>query len=198
MAALTIHTAPQRVLTAAAMRLHCRIDHTAEDALLEAYIDAAQRQAEEISGRAIGETVYALRLSRFPAAGEPIMLPRPRCKSLDQVTWITPDGTTHTAEEEDFQLGLHLEPALIYPLPFQRWPETSTRHVNAVTIMYTAGETSPQPMILQALRLAVADWYQHREASLEATVSRLPNGSERLLTGVRFRSGALQRFLAEH
>lgn len=197
MASLTINTPPQRALTAAQIRLHSRIDHTAEDALLEAYIDAAQRQAEEITGRPVGETVYALRLSEFPAGNEPILLPRPPCKSVDLLTWIDRNGQPQTAEAEDLQIGLHCEPARIYPLPGQRWPATSPHHADAVTVMFTAGGTTINPMVLQAIRLAVADWYEHRESTVEGTVSRLPNGFERLLGGVRFRSRRLQRFLSE-
>jgi uncharacterized phiE125 gp8 family phage protein len=198
MASLIVTVPAALALPASALRGHCRVDHDGEDGIIEDFIAAAQRQAEEVSGRAIGETAYQLRLNRFPVGAEPILLPRPRAVTIDAVEYLAADGTLTDLPAESRQDDIYGEPARIYPACESQWPATQAGAINAVVISFTAGSDLIDPMVLQAIRLAVADWYEHRENTVEKTVSRLPNGFDRLLGGVRFRSRELQRFLDSH
>ncbi|WP_437193559.1 head-tail connector protein [Planctomicrobium sp. SH527] len=198
MASLITLTPAPLPLSASEIRQQSRIDDTGEDALIEEYIAAASRLAEEASGRPVGETVYQLRLNRFPDQGEPILLPRPRTITVDSISYLDASGESQSLTAPSRQDDLFSEPARIYPAVGSSWPMTQSGAFNAVTITFTAGSQIVDPLVLQAIRLAVGDWFEHRENSVEKTVSRLPLGFDRLLNGVRFRSRELQRFLHTH
>lgn len=185
-------------LTVSDIRQQCRIDDPGEDALIEEYIAAASRLAEEASGRPVGESVYQLRLNRFPDQEEPILLPRPRTLTVESMTYLDASGESQSLPAPLRQDDVFSEPARIYPAVGSSWPATQDGSFNAVTITFTAGSQIVDPLVLQAIRLAVGDWFEHRENSVEKTVSRLPLGFDRLLNGVRFRSRELQRFLDSH
>ena len=200
MASLKIITRPAALLTTAQARAQCRIDDTFENDLLDAYIAAAQSEAERVTGRAIGATVYRLTLDCFPDIGEPILLPRPPLVSVDAISYIDAAGDAATLDPEaDIIIDADGEPARLVPLVGNSWPDTQTDRLAAVTITYTAGvDADIDPVVLQAVRLAVAGWYEHREHVVEGSVSNLPNGFDRLLSMIRFRDRDLTRFLAEH
>lgn len=198
MSSLIVYTAPSAVLTAAQLRAQARVDAEEESDLLLAFLAAASRQAEEITGRPVGTTVYELRLDSFPAGDDPILLPRPKCVSIDLLSYRDQTGSAQTIAGGSRQDDVHSQPARIFPAAGSTWPATWAHGGPVVTVRFTAGTVTPEATVLQALRLAVGDWFEHREATVEGTVSRLPNGFERLLKSTRFRSRELERFLAEH
>jgi len=201
MASLVVLTPPPLPLSAADIRAQCRIDDNGEDALLEEYIAAASREAEEITGRPVGETVYQLRLNRFPLDGDPILLPRPRAVTVESVTYTDQSGESQELPAESRQDDLFSEPARIYPAVESQWPETLAGAINVVVITFTAGAEIVDPLFLQAIRLAVGDWYEHRESTVDGKLTQLPslpNGFDRLLRTLRFRSRELERFLMDH
>lgn len=202
MASLTIVTRPTAILTTAAAREQCRIDDTFENDLLDAYIAAAQREAELILGRPVGQTVYRLALDQFPDDDEPILIPRPPLVSVDSIAYDDADGNAATLDvNTDVQVDAWGEPGRIVPAVSTRWPDTQTDKINCVRIQFTAGSNDADEVgqeVIQALRLAVAGWYENREDVTEGSLSTLPNGFGRLLRLNCFRDRDLDRFLADH
>ncbi len=198
MSGLTIISPADPVLSAEQARAQARIDHTSEDDLLTAYVAAAMAEAEEITGRALWRTGYQLTLGRFPPGREPILCPRPRLVTVDAITYRDADGAEQALDPDGLQLDGSGEPGRLVPAVGTGWPSTQAGAAVAVTIEFTAGPEDPDPLGVQAVRLAVADWFEHREAVTEGAVSRLPNGFERLLHVRRFRHRGLSRFLADY
>lgn len=199
MSTLEAITPAAAVLETAAARLHCRIDHTDEDTLLDAYIAAAMVRAEELSGRPVAETVYRLTLDAFPAGGGPILLPRPPVTSVDAVSYLDRDGNSQALTVGNLQVDTRSQPARILPAVNAAWPATQSGAVNVVTVTYTAAPTAAQSAaIVQAVRLAVGDWFEHREDVIDGSVSTIPNGFDRLLRAIRFRDQRLATFLNTH
>lgn len=200
MSALEIITPATPPVEVVELRQQCRIDHADEDSLLRDYLAAALELVADASGLAIGRTVYQLTLDGFPVGGV-VLLPRPPAVSVEAVAWTDSDGVDQTLDDPqtDLQCDLASRPARLLPLPGQQWPPTDPRRLNSVRITYTAGRDDGVPQrALQAVRLTAATWFAHRESITPQRLSRLPDGAERLLSGIRFRSVALRRFLSEH
>lgn len=201
MSSLSIITRPLPLLQTGDLRLHCRIDDTFEDDLIDAYQAAAQRECELILGRPVGQTVYRYILDRFPDADEPILLPRPPLVSVDSIAYTDAAGAGQTLDTgADVQVDQYGEPARIFPAVGATWPQTQTDKINAVVIQFTAGSDDADEVgqeTIQAIRMAVANWYKHREPAAETSLSTIPNGFFRLLKLNAFRSPELSQFLAE-
>lgn len=164
------------------------------------YVLAAMREAELITGRAIGETVYRLTLDRFPDLGEPILIPRPPLVSIDSLTYYDTNGDSQTLDvNADLQVDTDSEPGRIWPAVSTAWPDTQTDRINSVVITFTAGSADDvDPEIIQAIALAVAGWFENREDTVEGSVAKLPNGFDRLCRIATFRDRDLTKFLDEH
>lgn len=187
------------VLSVAHCRKQCRIDDTFEDALIEGYIAAAQREAALVSGRAVGQTVYRLALDQFPDDGEPILLPHPPIVSVTSLDYTDTNGSAASLDlSTDVQLDTWHEPGRIHPVA-STWPDIDTDKINNVVITYTAGvDVGVDSELLQAIRLAVAGWYENREDVSESSLTTLPNGFDRLARLNAFRSSELVKFLSDH
>lgn len=197
MSALTVVTAPSLPLSAADIRLHSRIDAADEDVLLADYVAAAAEAVASHIGRPVGVTQYRLALDCFPCGD--LLLPRPPAVTVDEIAYTDSAGDPQTLDPEtDVQIDLAGEPARLRPLVDAAWPDTQADAVNAVQVTFTAGQTAVSPAVLQAIRLLVGTWYEHRESVTEKTVSQLPDGVARLLAGQRFRDKRLNDFLAAH
>lgn len=168
--------------------------------MLSRYVLAAMREAELITGRAIGETVYRLTLDRFPDLGEPILIPRPPLVSIDSLTYYDTNGDSQTLDvNADLQVDTDSEPGRIWPAVSTAWPDTQTDRINSVVITFTAGSADDvDPEIIQAIALAVAGWFENREDTVEGSVAKLPNGFDRLCRIATFRDRDLTKFLDEH
>lgn len=149
-------------------KAQCRIEpeDDTEDALLEAYIDAATRRLDGeagLLGRCLIEQEWLLILESFSPA---ISLPLPPTIGVNSITYVDPTGEHVTIDPERYRVtGLGtLGGATIRPRG--SWPATAGP--DAVTIEFTAGFGSdpadvPAPL-RQAIREDVAAMYQHREA----------------------------------
>lgn len=197
MSALTVLNAPSLPLTAAEIRLHSRIDAADEDSLLEDYVAAAAEAVAAHIGRPVGVTQYRLSLDCFPCGD--LLLPRPPAVSVDALDYTDSAGAAQSLDAaSDVQVDLESEPARIRPLVDADWPETQTDAVSAVQVTFTAGRAVVSPAVLQAIRLLVGTWYEHRESVTERSLGELPDGVARLLAGQRFRSKRLNDFLSAH
>ena len=180
-------------ITSAEAKSHMRVDHNADDTLIAALIKAARQYLEEISGRALINQTWTLKLDGFPGCGKdrrnisplytsdryrwrsqlPIILPRAPLSSVSSIAYVDEDGASQTWGSSNYVVDSAGEPGAVYPAEGVEYPDTDDRP-NAVTVTYVAGygaaaSAVPQP-IKQALLLLVAQWYEHREVSLVGTM----------------------------
>ena len=172
---LTLITPPaDEPVALADAKAFLRVEHTADDALIEEFLAAARRRydgREGQLGRALVTQTWELRLDAFPA-GE-IEVPLPPLQSIDSVSFVAPGGTSMSLTEgTDFRADTYSEPGRISPI--DGWPKTADR-LNAVTIQFTAGYGAPADVPHQlktAILQTVATWYDTSRASVVVDMGR--------------------------
>jgi uncharacterized phiE125 gp8 family phage protein len=164
-------------ITLAEAKLHLRVDHSEEDALISALIAAARTECENRLQRTLITTGWTWPLDAFPAGGGLLVPPMPPLITVGAIQYVDTDGATQTLSGSGL---LHIdpisEPGRIAPVSGS-WPATADR-INAVTITYTAGygpaEADVPAPIRQWLLLAIGDMYANRERSAERP--KVPQG----------------------
>ena len=179
-------------ITRAEAKSHLRVEHTNDDDLIDVLISAATGYVEEFTGRQLVEATWKLTLDEF---SETIRLPRPPLISVDSIEYVDVDGATQTLTVmTDYYVDDRSFLARIKPAYGESWP--STREVmEAVIITYTCGYARLEGVgsgsgsgsgdgsesadyvpdaIKAAIKLLVADMYEHREARLETRIEDNP------------------------
>ncbi|KKL96986.1 hypothetical protein LCGC14_1839010 [marine sediment metagenome] len=181
--ALSINVAPavEPVSTADA-KLHLRVDHAAEDALINTLIAAARQSAELFTGRAFITTTFTLTLDSFPSV---IIVPRPPLQSVTHVKYYDLDGIQQEFSDTLYDVDIETEPGRIVPAYNETWPSIRNR-VNAVEVRFIAGygaaAVNVPEAIVSAILLHVGHLYEHREDVIIGTISsQMPSGVHSLL-----------------
>ena len=166
-------------------KLHLRVDHDAEDSLIERIIRAATERAEEIQGRAYVTQTFRLGLPRFPR-GRVIYLPRPPLQSVEQITYLDPAGEEQTLSPDTYRADPAAVPGRVILRRGAAWPETADEP-DAVRITYAAGYGDTGAAVPEETRAAillfVGHLYEQREAVTVGTgpTFQLAYGPEYLL-----------------
>lgn len=155
-------------VTTAQAKAHLRVEHSADDDLIDALVMAARQRLEEETGRAWITQTWQLTLLN-PPAGRAIRLPRPPLISVTSVTYRDADGDTQTLAGSDYQVVTQVSPGLVWLSVNSGWPSgPNDGTLGLWTVTYTAGwgataATVPGPLV-QALLLLVGHLYENREA----------------------------------
>jgi uncharacterized phiE125 gp8 family phage protein len=186
--ATRITTAPTaEPLSLAEARAHLRVDHFAEDGVLAGFILAARQHIETVCGLALCTTGYTLTLDDFPA-GEGINLTRDPVQSVTAVRYVDDAGALVTWSGDQWEADVYTAPARVRPRDGYRWPSVADR-LGAVQVEFVAGYGGPEVVpqaIMQALRLLVGHFYEHREAvQAGGSVVELPFAVDALLAPYR-------------
>lgn len=166
------------------LKMQARIDQDTEDALLAAYITAARADVEAILRRALIEQTWEMRLDAWWS--DDLELPYPPLISVDSVSYVDADDTTHMLNTGDYAVDTMSEPGRLSLLVDT--PTAELANFGGVRISYKAGygslETSVPEPIRQAIRLLAAHYYENRESVLSApgvNVAILPQAVDMLL-----------------
>lgn len=150
-------------LTRADAKAHLRVDHTAEDGLIDGLIATATAAVQDLTGRALLTQTWEMRLDAWATT---VFLPRPPAVSITSVKY-TPYGAAQlTLASTAYTLRTGIEPGQIV---FDRslLPADTLATVAPIVIRYVAGYGSaaavPMP-IRQAMLLLIGHWYANREA----------------------------------
>lgn len=182
---LTQTVAPEsQPLTLAEVKRHLRIDHTDDDVyILDYLIPAAREYVEDETERQLITATWVLKLQRFPAAGEPLRIPRPKLQTVSSITYYIDDVST-TLSSTAYSVLTTEEPGVVEESTLDNWPDTDCRR-DAVTVTYTAGygaAASSVPLrIKQAMLLLIGNWYEHREAADLTVAKQIEFGVSSLL-----------------
>ncbi len=122
-------------VTLAEAKLHLRVDHSDEDALISSLISAARRYAETFTGRQIITATWELTLDAFPWIIEP---PHPLLQSITSIVYVDVDGVSQTLDASIYQVDITSTPGRVKPAFGEVWPGTRSQF-NAVTVTYVAG-----------------------------------------------------------
>lgn len=165
-------------------KLHLRVDHDDEDALITGYVAAATEWAEDFQQRSFVTRTYELVLPRFPSGGRVIRLPKPPAQSVTSIAYLDRDEATVTFDAGGYML-LKAQHGEIH-LRAEAWPRTAERG-DAVTITYVAGygDAAAVPEVAKsAILLLTGHLYENRETVVVASGPpfSLPLGAQSLLS----------------
>jgi uncharacterized phiE125 gp8 family phage protein len=161
-------------VSVAEAKAHCRVDTTADDALLGSMITTARVYVETRTNRQLNTATFQLYMDSFPAT---IELPRSPLGAVSSIVYYDSLNVSQTLATTEYTVDSRREPATIAPAYGKSWP-TTYDIPNAVCITYTAGYGSaasdvPVP-IKQAVLMHVAHQYDNRSASDTQDVRAVP------------------------
>lgn len=164
---LKLHTAPTLFpVTLAEARLHLRVDadHTAEDTLIQLFIESATADAEQVMRRAIMPQKWQTTFDQFES---PLNLRRPTVTAVDSVKYIEPvAGVLTTLDPSTYRVILSEYNTCVYPNWNTSWP-TARLTEDAVTVVFSTGyaNAAAVPASIKAwVLLRVATLFENRES----------------------------------
>lgn len=162
-----------------------RLDHDAEDALLNGLIRAAREEVEAACGLALVEQGWRLALDELPPSGV-VLLRRHPVRAVTSVTVYDADGAGSLVDPSRYRLEPQARPArLVFAGPLHDAQ-------NGIEIDFTAGfgeaATDVPDLLKRAIHVLVAHWFEFR-ASFGASQQPVsfPSGYERLIAPWRLR-----------
>lgn len=189
------------VLQLAEVKLHLRVDGTADDDLITALIIAARQMIEGPDGVLGGVALMPQTwdwsfddfcahdgrrrhlpagLDRFPR----LRMPLAPVRSVTSVKYYDANGTQQTIDPSLYQTGIDGARTILAPSPDRLWPVPQYRRLDAVTVRFVAGyddaDKVPKP-IRQAMLLAIGALYENRDGA----GAGLPAAAQSLLFPLR-------------
>lgn len=160
-------------ITLADAKLHLRVDGDDEDSLIESLVVAARRWIEQTHGLALVTQTWDGALARFPRGSE-IMVPKYPLVSVTSITYHDDDLSTSTVfSSSSYQVDTRPRPPRIVLKNGSSWPTDSLRLSSGVVVRAVFGFGDPvnvPPGIVHAMRLLVANMYEHREPEVTGTI----------------------------
>lgn len=167
-------------------KLHCRIDHTDEDDLVQGLINTATEYCEGLQRRSYITQTWQLTMDDWPL-GRVLELPRPPLQSVTSVQYLLEDGvTTETLDSDLYVVDTSTILGRLVLKPDAEWPDDALNAAGAITIEYIAGygdtPADVPASVRQSIQLLVGHWYAHREAVVVgAAAMTVPVAVEALL-----------------
>lgn len=180
---LVLVTPPaEEPVSLAEAKLHLRVDHMEEDALIRALITAAREYVEMYTRRQLVTATWRLTLDCWPGCLRP---PRPPLVAVTTIAYRDSTEVLQVVDPTTYRVDTSREPGRILLTTGASWP-VAAPVPGAVQVEYTAGygAASAVPATFkQAILLYTGDLYEHREARDEG---RFPENLTvcRLLWGV--------------
>jgi uncharacterized phiE125 gp8 family phage protein len=154
-------------VTLSEAKAHCRVDASADDALIQGYITTAREWVEDYLDRALVTQQLVMKLDAFPAE---IELPRPPMiasgtATAVTITYVTGDaGGTATLSGASYRVDRDATPGVIRNLYGGSWP-SHLLDQNSVTVTWWAGygdTTSVPQRVKSAILMCVHELYEKR------------------------------------
>lgn len=177
-----IITPAAAVIDLPTLKAHLRVDHSADDSLISAYILAAMSYAQHYTGVAIGEQEIELALDEFPDGA--IALPLAPVTSIVSLTYVDLLAATQTLAGSAYSLDDFGISHWCMSAAGTEWPDTYEA-ANAVRVRFMAGRATLDPAVKAALMLLVGHLYENRQEATEKKLSSVPLGVNALLDTVK-------------
>jgi uncharacterized phiE125 gp8 family phage protein len=150
------------------IKLHLRVDHTDDDALITLLLKAAEERLKEELDLYVSAATYIMYMDGFPTDtdNKQIEIWAYPVSAISSVKYIDENGAEQTVSSTNYKKDLVGKPARVVPYDSFAWPATKTNYPNSVYVEFVTGWTSPATCpedIRWALKLIVADGYENRE-----------------------------------
>lgn len=153
---------------------------TPHDLWLESVgIPAARSAAEKFTQRSYAQKTLRLWLDEFPDGA--IELQFPPVVAVSSVQYVDQNGDTQTMSTSDYSLDNKTIPGWVLPAHGTSWPATLAT-ANAVSVTYTVGASSVDPLVRAAMLLMLGHLFKNREQVITGTiVTEMKAGFDALL-----------------
>lgn len=156
---LRLITAPATYpVTRTEAKLHCRIDGTDEDALVDSYLAAATSFVENYTGRALISQTWEAVYDDF---SDSMLLAKGPVQSITYVKYFDTSDAEQTLATDQYVLDNVSDPAWVVKAEDATYPDVADG-VNNVIIRFVAGYSTLPAEIKAAIMLLVSGWYDNR------------------------------------
>lgn len=184
---VTTVAATDDLVTVDEVKSHSRIDTTADDTLLEGYIQAATDLVEQETGRHFAGRTVAISFDDWPDC-DVLKLPVYPLQSVTNVKYKDKDGNLQTMSSDDYVVDLDSVMPRIALAESASWPSATLYPLSAVVVTAVTGhaDINDAPQIArQAVMLMVGQWYENREDQMPTYLKEMPLGIKRLLWSIK-------------
>lgn len=176
----TSATVSASVITTAELKQHLRVTHSDEDALIEAYRDAAVEFVESYCNTRLFTGQVQFNLKAFTHTVE---LPIGPVTNVASVAYKqSKTGASQYLNSADYYVEADRNPPVIV---FTTLPGVDTDDPSPVTITCAVGYASTPEPLKQAVRFLVGHYYENRQAADVANVREVPMGVYSLINPYR-------------
>lgn len=125
-------------ITLEQFKRHAGIYIDDEDSDNKSRIRAARMEAESLSNRVLCDSVWELRLDKFPDDNKRIVGIKAPLIAIDWIKYVDTSGTLQTLSSSRYQVDTFSEPPRVVPAFGYSWPATRDE-LNAVRVQFRAG-----------------------------------------------------------
>jgi uncharacterized phiE125 gp8 family phage protein len=153
-------------LTTADAKAQVRVDHSDDDTLIASYVAAARAHVEARTGTRLYTQTVSFKTGDW---NDFASLPICPIQSISSVSYTDTAGDVISLSQTVYEARLELlEPSIVLKSG-QTWPTVREGSLITVTAVVGYGVANAQPPeVMQAIKLLVADWYDHR-ATVESS-----------------------------
>lgn len=154
-------------------KLHLKVDHDADDTLIEALIPTVIERAQIETDSYLLTQEIEFRLDRFPCS-DVIEVPGP-LQTIDKIEYYDEDNTLVEMDSDEYFVDIDSNPPRVVLHPDYTWQPTYNRPAAVVitaTVGYAADRASlPATVspIISAMLLDLGAFYENREAITQFT-----------------------------
>ena len=169
-------------VTLATVKEHLRLpsSYTTEDNMLNAYLAAAVKTAEDRTNRQLLQATWTLKTDRFPVK---FIINKCPVISVDSIKYLDASGIEQTLDSANYILNALAEPFKITPAYGLSWPVCRI-HPNSVTVVFKSGYATAADVpanIIAGILLIVDDLFKNRgTVVIGRIVGEIPLTAERL------------------
>lgn len=175
---IPLDAATSQVLSVAEMKPHLKVQHTRDDSLIGDLIAAAAEYVGQQTELVLQPTSIEQRLDCW-THGRCVLLAAGPVREVEAVTYLDVDGIEREVDAEDYRWEPTPHGAELWFVSGFNAPTLQADRKGAVRIVFSAGFNAPteggetrDPRLnlphraLQAVRMLVMHWYEHRGAIL--------------------------------
>ena len=163
---LKIITRPaNQILSLDDAKAHLRVDFNDDDSLISSLIDVSTAYIDGPNGIGVAMLTQQWEMSLDMFDDYYIRIPLGPVQSVDSITFISPDGTTHTLDPSLYVVSYGRNPCTIARAFGAVWPVVQ-QTIGAITVTFTTGfGDDPEDVpadLLHAMRLIMGNLYENR------------------------------------
>lgn len=154
------------------VKLFARVAHSVEDSIINQWIKASRKMAEEYQHRTYLQQVYTLTFDEFPSRCFDI--PQPPLVSIDSFKYYDTDNTEYDFDSGNYFVDLTSEIGRVALNDSVYWPTVDLRPINGVIIEFTAGYGTSADDVPESVKNAIYLYCTHMYENRDSESGSIP------------------------